>query len=57
MDQAGDPQATQLYDYKVVKEYPHDPDAFTQGLEFDRRCDSGNYCRDIFWESTGRRHS
>jgi len=23
-----------MYDYQVVKEYPHDPKAFTQGLEF-----------------------
>jgi glutamine cyclotransferase len=23
-----------MYDYQIVKEYPHDPKAFTQGLEF-----------------------
>jgi glutaminyl-peptide cyclotransferase len=27
--------ATPVYDYRVVNEYPHDPDAFTQGLFFD----------------------
>lgn len=38
----------QLYTYDVVQEYPHDPDAFTQGLEYDR---SGDL--QFFWESTG----
>lgn len=43
--------------YSKVAEYPHDPDAFTQGLEYDRSCktDSSSVekCSDIFWESTG----
>ncbi|KAK9826436.1 hypothetical protein WJX81_005557 [Elliptochloris bilobata] len=41
-----------LYTYKVVHEYVHDPDAFTQGLEYDTDCSSGA-CKDVFWESTG----
>ena len=46
-----------LYNYEVVKEYPHDPAAFTQGLEFDRNCSSGGSqanCTDVLWESTGK---
>ncbi len=31
--------------------YPHDPNAFTQGLEYDTDCSDGP-CRDVFWEST-----
>ncbi|GIL83675.1 hypothetical protein Vretimale_10360 [Volvox reticuliferus] len=43
-----------LWTYEVVAEYPHDPRAFTQGLQFDRACDDGNKtCFDVFWESTG----
>ena len=38
----------QLFTYTMVKEYPHDPAAFTQGLDFDR---SGEL--EFFWESTG----
>src|SRR5215210_5852724 len=26
--------AVVMYDYEIVKAYPHDPKAFTQGLEF-----------------------
>lgn len=28
------PSAVAMYDYQIVKTYPHDPTAFTQGLEF-----------------------
>ncbi|EIE19700.1 glutamine cyclotransferase [Coccomyxa subellipsoidea C-169] len=42
------PATPQLFTYDVVKEYPHDPDAFTQGLQFDR---AG--ATEFFWESTG----
>jgi len=35
-----------------VKEYPHDPNSFTQGLEYDTDCSSGT-CKPVFWESTG----
>jgi len=42
-----------LYTYKVVAEYPHDGEAFTQGFEYDSQCDGKGVCRDIFWESTG----
>lgn len=31
--------------YRVVKEVPHDPSAFLQGLQFERRCDASNTCR------------
>ena len=37
--------------YKVVAEYPHDPDAFTQGLVF---ADIGGDVGTAFFESTGR---
>lgn len=46
-----------LFTYNVVAEYPHDPEAFTQGLEFERRCKDkpspASACRNILWESTG----
>lgn len=48
-----------LYGYRVVREFPHQPDAFTQGLEFERRCEQtsadgkAGQCRDVLWESTG----
>ena len=38
----------QLYSYDVVETYPHDPNAFTQGLDYDKV--NG---QDAFWESTG----
>eukprot|EP00879_Flechtneria_rotunda_P020820 GHRR01021918.1.p1 GENE.GHRR01021918.1~~GHRR01021918.1.p1 ORF type:complete len:259 (+),score=42.76 GHRR01021918.1:662-1438(+) len=45
----------ELYGYKVVAEYPHDPNAFTQGLQFDTVCTTaGGDCREVFWESTGQ---
>ena len=31
---AAPPQPTPVYGYRVVHAYPHDPAAFTQGLEF-----------------------
>lgn len=44
-----------LSNYSITQTYPHDPNAFTQGLEYDQTCDSANppSCQDIFWESTG----
>ena len=47
-----------LYSYEVVRELPHQADAFTQGLEYDKQCaktakGDGFECTDIFWESTG----
>ena len=42
-----------LYTYEVIAEFPHDVEAFTQGLEYDERCTEGGPCRPIFWESTG----
>ena len=47
-----------LYGYDIVRELPHQADAFTQGLEYDKRCTKtvkgdGFECVDIFWESTG----
>lgn len=40
--------AITVYTYEIVRELPHDPEAFTQGLEF-----SVYKGRDVFWESTG----
>jgi hypothetical protein len=44
-----------VHGFKVVRELPHDPLAFTQGLEFGRRCPDGaaGACTDVLWESTG----
>ncbi|AXT59042.1 glutaminyl-peptide cyclotransferase [Aquimarina sp. AD10] len=39
-------KSPKLYTYKIIAEYPHDPKAFTQGLEF-----SG----DTLYESTGKK--
>ena len=39
-----DPTDTPVYGYRIVKVYPHDPNAFTQGLVFDNG---------FFYESTG----
>ena len=41
-------QQPKLFTYEVVRELPHDPRAFTQGLQFDRH--NG---KEVFWESTG----
>lgn len=38
------PEPVPMYDYQIVKEYPHDPKAFTQGLEFHNG---------VLYESTG----
>ena len=50
----------QLFGFRILREYPHDPRAFTQGLEFDRHCDKKGggeqqrrACREVLWESTG----
>ena len=40
----------QLYSYDIIETYPHDPNAFTQGLDYDK-VDGA----DVFWESTGAR--
>ncbi|MEM9687415.1 MAG: glutaminyl-peptide cyclotransferase [Bacteroidota bacterium] len=40
------PVAPRRYTYKIINEYPHDMDAYTQGLEF---------YNDTLYESTGRK--
>ncbi|MGK6350478.1 glutaminyl-peptide cyclotransferase [Parapedobacter sp. DT-150] len=45
------PPAPQRYGFKVVNEYPHDPKAYTQGLEFD---ESGILYESTGYESTGQ---
>eukprot|EP00884_Botryococcus_braunii_P017315 jgi/Botrbrau1/4267/Bobra.0390s0007.1 len=51
------PAAPSLYHATVVQSYPHDPTAFTQGLEYDLLCPQGpshpQTCTEVFWESTG----
>ena len=46
-----------VFAYETLQEFPHDPTAFTQGLEFEKRCVAGEAgaqtCVDAFWESTG----
>ena len=43
-----------LYAFTIRQTYQHDPDAFTQGLEYDQLCSSEGNCTDVLWESTGR---
>lgn len=43
------PPAPKRYGFTVVNDYPHDPDAYTQGLEFDDR--------GFLYESTGSESS
>lgn len=40
------PPAPKRYGFKVVAEYPHDPEAYTQGLEYENG---------VMYESTGQR--
>ncbi|MBC6998745.1 glutaminyl-peptide cyclotransferase [Cytophaga sp. FL35] len=40
------PSAPSIYTYKIINEYPHDPKAYTQGLEFHN---------DTLYESTGKK--
>ncbi|RKR13358.1 glutamine cyclotransferase [Maribacter vaceletii] len=40
------PTAPEIYTYEIINEYPHDIEAYTQGLEF---------YKDTLYESTGRR--
>lgn len=44
-----------LFNYQVIHSYPHDHKAYTQGLEFDQKCEEtgSKPCIDFFWESTG----
>lgn len=43
-----------LFTYRIVEEYDHDPNAFTQGFEILKKCDrSGKECTTSFIESTG----
>lgn len=48
----------EVYGYKIAAEFKHSPEAFTQGLEFDRACSTPagggtKICEDVYWESTG----
>lgn len=51
---AGQPR---VYTYSIERELEHSPEAFTQGLEFDRSCQRNavgtEECTDVLWESTG----
>ncbi|WP_222984353.1 glutaminyl-peptide cyclotransferase [Flagellimonas meishanensis] len=40
------PNAPEIYTYEIINTYPHDPKAYTQGLEF---------YQDILYESTGKK--
>ncbi|CAM3493250.1 glutaminyl-peptide cyclotransferase [Zobellia roscoffensis] len=40
------PNAPEIYTYEIIKEYPHDNKAYTQGLEF---------YKDTLYESTGKK--
>lgn len=42
-----------LHSYDIKAVYPHNPNAFTQGLEYEKLCFSAANCTDILWESTG----
>ena len=52
-DFAGNRSQPRLYSFSIKATYPHDPSAFTQGLEFDKLCVTPDNCTDVFWESTG----
>ncbi|SKB82985.1 Glutamine cyclotransferase [Parapedobacter luteus] len=43
------PPPPKRYSFKIINEYPHDPKAYTQGLEFDEN--------NILYESTGNESS
>lgn len=49
-----------IYRYEVVESYPHDPGAFTQGLEYELVCTKAaggkEECTDQLLESTGMYH-
>ena len=54
--------ATKLYTYRIVNEYEHDHQAFTQGLLYSQKCSRGSNekeeeekeeCKDTLLESTG----
>lgn len=53
----GKPRQPKVYTYSIERQLDHSPEAFTQGLEFDRSCqrnDAGTEeCTDVLWESTG----
>jgi hypothetical protein len=53
----GRPGKPRVYTYSIERELDHSPEAFTQGLEFDRSCQRNDVgkeeCTDILWESTG----
>jgi len=43
-----------LHSFDIKATYPHNPNSFTQGLEFEHLCMAGNTnCSDVLWESTG----
>jgi len=42
-----------LYTYAIRAEFPHDPSAFTQGLEYYENCEQGGPCKQVMFESTG----
>lgn len=51
-------QEPKVYGYSIAAEFEHSPEAFTQGLEFDRACSTpagggAKVCEDVYWESTG----
>ena len=55
---AGSADVPLVYGYALERKYDHSPEAFTQGLEFDRSCRQAaggkQECEDVLWESTGK---
>lgn len=53
----GKPGQPKVYTYSIERQLEHSPEAFTQGLEFDRSCQRNEAgteeCTDVLWESTG----
>ena len=50
---AGSRKQPRLHSYDIKAVYPHNPNAFTQGLEFEKLCNPPGNCTDVLWESTG----
>ena len=50
---AGSRKQPRLHSYDIKAVYPHNPNAFTQGLEYEKLCSPTGNCTDILWESTG----
>ena len=49
----GSRKQTKVHSFEIKATYPHNPNAFTQGLEYEKICTSTDNCTEVLWESTG----